>query len=52
MLHMNEALIILVLTIYLMLQYVVFDMLILGLIDNHLKMIETPKSNWLTNEEY
>jgi hypothetical protein len=51
---MNECLVIVLLIIYMIFlddYKLITQMFILGLIDNHLKMIERPKSKWLTTEE-
>jgi hypothetical protein len=50
---MNECLIITLLIIYMIFlddYKLMFQMFILGLEDNHLRMIESPKSKWLKEE--
>ena len=49
---MNEVMILLILVAQMVMESMVsIEMLILGLIDNHLMLIESPKSKWLTDEE-
>ena len=51
---MNECLVIALLIVYMLFlddYKLIFQMFILGLIDNHLRMIESPKSKWFTIEE-
>lgn len=48
---MIEILIVFILAIHLVLESTNIQMLILGFIDNHLRMVESPKNNWLTDEE-